>query len=263
MENRHEDSKLLNHLRRDILLASSYSHEGHVPSAFSILDILFCLYLHDSNSSDYKLSEMDYKFILSKGHASLSLYAVLSEAGFFEKDWIESFGRFNSRFGGHPDRNKVPGVVASTGSLGHGLPMGIGIALANRLTNPTRKTIVLLGDGELNEGSNWESLLLASHHHLRYLTIIIDYNHSTDRALKLGDLEAKLTSFGLVTEVIDGHNHIQILEALLKIEETKPRAVIARTIKGKGLKEMENNPEWHHASPSKEKLSIFLSELSI
>lgn len=262
MENKSYDSKILNQLRCDILEASARSSEGHIPSAFSILDILFCVYIYESHSRIRDLDNVDFDFILSKGHGSLALYAVLSEAGFFEKSWIKDFGSFGSRFGGHPDRNKVPGVIASTGSLGHGLPMAVGIALANRVSDKKQKIIVLIGDGELNEGSNWESLLLASHHNLSNLTVMIDYNHSTDRALELGDLESKLESFGLSTEIIDGHNHVQIVKALEVKDELKPRAIVAKTIKGNGIKEMENNPAWHHTFPSQEKLMDFKKDLS-
>jgi len=262
MENRTHDSKILNQLRCDILEASARSSEGHIPSALSILDILFCVYVYESHSRVHDLEKVDFNFILSKGHGSLALYSVLAEAGFFEKSWIKDFGSFGSRFGGHPDRNKVPGVVASTGSLGHGLPIAVGIALANRITDKKQKSIVLIGDGELNEGSNWESLLLASNHHLNNLTVIVDYNHSTDRALELGNLESKLVSFGLSTEVIDGHNHVQIVKALEVKDEFKPRAIVAKTIKGNGIKEMENNPAWHHAFPSQEKLIEFKKDLS-
>lgn len=263
MENKAHDSKILNQLRCDILEASARSSEGHIPSAFSILDILFCVYLYDSHSRMQNLERFDYNFILSKGHGSLALYAVLSEAGFFDKSWIKDFGGYGSRFGGHPDRNKVPGVMASTGSLGHGLPIAVGVALANRISGKKQRSIVLIGDGELNEGSNWESLLLASHHHLNNLTVIIDSNHSSDRALELGDLESKLNSFGFSTQIIDGHNHIQIVKALEFVDESKPRAIVAKTIKGNGIREMENNPAWHHAFPSQEKLEVFQKDLSV
>ena len=243
-------------------MAASTSGEGHVPSAFSILDILYCLYKPFLGSGVVNFEDLDFKFILSKGHAALGLYALLSEIDKSSKNWVNEFASYQSRFGGHPDRNKVPGVTASTGSLGHGLPIAVGIALANRAAKVSKKTIVLVGDGELNEGSNWESMLVASHHKLCDLLVITDFNHSTDRAVDLGNLESKMKSFGLETLTIDGHNHSEINSALKVSGNTGPRCVIAKTIKGNGLKEMENNPAWHHASPNSQKLSEFIHELS-
>ena len=257
-----KDFMRLSQLKKDLLKAAHLAQEGHIPSAYSILDILYCIYKPYFANGSLKQQELDFAFILSKGHASLGLYAILSEIDLELKVWIDEFGKYDSKFGGHPDRNKVPGVTASTGSLGHGLPIAVGIALANRAAKVSKKTIVLVGDGELNEGSNWESMLVASHHNLCDLLIVTDFNHSTDRAVDLGNLESKMKSFGLETLTIDGHNHSEINSALKASGNTGPRCVIAKTIKGNGLKEMENNPAWHHASPNSQKLSEFIHELS-
>ncbi|MSU55030.1 MAG: transketolase [Candidatus Taylorbacteria bacterium] len=254
--------KKINSLKSSIVLAAHNAGEGHVASAFSILDILWVLYdlVLRFNPLNPKDPQRDI-FILSKGHASLALYAVLAEKGFFEKSELERFAKFDSILGGHPDRNKIPGVEASTGSLGHGLPMAIGVALGLKISNSKAKVFTLIGDGEANEGTVWESALLATHHKLTNLICIVDYNHSTDRALSVGDLSLKFEAFGWKCLKINGHNHKKILKALSSQSDKKPIAIIAETIKGFGSKTMEHNPAWHHKSPNKEELEIILKEL--
>lgn len=249
-------------LKRKIIEISASSKEGHLASSFSILDILWILYDKILSIDPRKPDDPDRDiFILSKGHASLGLYAVLAEKKFFSLSELENFGKFNSILGGHPDRNKVPGAEASTGSLGHGFPIGIGIALGLKIKKMDNKVFVLIGDGECNEGTVWESSLLASHHNLSNLCCVVDYNHSTDRALDMGDIAKKFKAFGWDTCVINGHNHEEIYNALIKTSD-KPRTIIANTIKGYGSKTMENNPAWHHKFPSSEELDILLEELS-
>ena len=253
----------LNQSRRQIVLATMTSKEGHIPSALSILDILWVLYnrvmvVYPHNTAN----DARDRFILSKGHGSLALYAILAEKGFFPASQLEGFATLSSRLGGHPDCNKVPGVEASTGSLGHGLPFGVGVALGMRIRKVARRVFVLVGDAECNEGSIWEALLLAAHHQLSNLTCIVDYNHSTDRALGLGDLAAKFGAFGWAAATINGHDHEAIEAALLAHDPQKPTVIIAETIKGYGVKQMENNPAWHHRCPSKEELEAILQELA-
>ncbi len=255
-------STMLKELRSSIISMASKSGEGHIPSALSILDILWVLYdrvLH-IDAGNPKAENRD-RFILSKGHASLGLYAILARKGFVPTDELEQFGKYHGLLGGHPDRNKVPGVEASTGSLGHGFPISVGIALGLRIKKIDSRVFVLIGDGEANEGAVWESALLASHHHLSNLCCIVDYNHSTDRALSVGDLVAKFKAFGWECISVNGHNHEELHAALTQVHETTPLAVIAETIKGFGCKMMENNPEWHHKSPRKEELSSILEQL--
>lgn len=252
----------LKKLKKTIIEMSARSGEGHIPSAFSVLDILWVLYdrilrIDPKNPRD---PERDV-FILSKGHASLALYAVLAEKKFFPESELDNFGNFESILGGHPDRNKVPGVEASTGSLGHGFPMSVGVALGLKIQQSDSRVFVLIGDGECNEGTIWESALLASHHNLSGLTCVVDYNHSTDRALNMRDIAEKFKAFGWDTTVIDGHNHSEIYDALSTVSD-KPRAIIANTVKGNGSKTMENNPAWHHKSPSPEELALLLTEIS-
>jgi len=249
--------EILKSMRVDILEASSKSQEGHVPSAFSVLEIIYSVYLGSWNRD--KSLELD--FILSKGHASLALYATLEKAEYIGPEWKANFAQFESDFGGHPDMNKINGVSASTGSLGHGLPIALGKAFAYRILNKNKKIYCLVGDGELNEGSIWESLLLASHHKMYELVIIVDFNHSTDRALTIGDVRNKFEAFGYETFEVDGNN-LEELDAILAISKAnRPTAIIANTIKGFGLKTMENNPAWHHLSPKAEQLNDLKSEI--
>ncbi len=252
----------LQDLRKKIIEAAANAGEGHIPSAFSILDILWVLYrdilrIDPKNPTD---PERD-RFILSKGHASLGLYAMLAERGFFPLEDFETFGTFGSHLGGHPDRNKVPGVESSTGSLGHGIALSTGVALGLKIRGSSAKVYTLIGDGECNEGTIWESALLAAHHNLSNLTCVVDYNHSTDRALSIGDVAKKFASFEWETSVIDGHDHEQIRSALTHSSFAKPHAIIANTVKGYGCKSFENNPAWHHKSPSCNDLPAILSEV--
>jgi transketolase len=173
----------INELKKQIVLAAHAAGSGHIPSAFSILDIVWTLY--------DKILKPEDRFILSKGHGCLALYAVLVEKGYFPKEQLMTFAKHDSILGGHPDRNKIPGVIASTGSLGHGLPMAVGVALAKKIKKQPGRVFCLVGDGEMNEGSCWEACLLAAHHKLDNLIIFVDYNYSTDRALTLDNLKDK------------------------------------------------------------------------
>lgn len=243
-------------LKENIIRIAHQAGEGHIASAFSILDLLTVLY-----GEGFVTAKKEHRFVLSKGHASLALYTVLAQHNFFASDKIFSFCAYESNFGGHPDRTKLSGVEASTGSLGHGFPMAVGMALAEKIRHTDHKIFVLIGDGELNEGSVWESMLLATHHRLDNLYCIVDFNHSTDRALDIGDLQAKFTAFGWHTLSIDGHDHEAIKSAYSQISVGRPLAIIANTIKGYGCKPMENNPEWHHKAPSSEELDLLLKDL--
>ena len=257
-----DNDAIIKKLRRQILLATVAASEGHIASAFSILDILWTLYNNVLQVYPHSPRHEDRdRFVLSKGHGSLALYAVLAEKNFFPAAELDRFATFESRLGGHPDCNKVPGVEASTGSLGHGLPMAVGRAMALKIKKSARQVYCLIGDGEANEGTIWEAALLAHHHRLDNLCCIIDFNHSTDRALDLGDLASKFASFGFCTSIIDGHDHSAILQSLKK-ESSSPRAIIAKTIKGCGSKLMENNPAWHHRTPDAGELSIILDQIS-
>ena len=220
--------------------------EGHVPSALSILDIIWVIYnkIININLLKRRSRKRDF-FILSKGHGCLAQYVVLEKKGIISKKDLNTFCKYKSNFGGHPDSNKIEGIECSTGSLGHGFPFAAGVAYGNKLLNIKSKVITLVGDGECNEGSIWETAMIASHHKLNNLICIVDKNKSSDRALKIDDLKSKFKSFGWLAVNIDGHSQKEIFKAL-NIKSRKPLAIIANTIKGKGINFMENNPEWHH-----------------
>lgn len=256
----------VNKLRGLILQAAWRAKEGHVASAFSILDVLYVLYekfvTYDPQNPDSPLR--DY-VVLSKGHGCLALYAILAKAGFFPPSDIQHFCEYGSKFGGHPDRLKVPGVEASTGSLGHGLPIAVGIAKGLKILNKPNHVYCIVGDGELTEGTNWEAAMLAAQHGLDNLTVIVDYNRSNDRAIEPRPFFVeKFSAFGFDAEFCNGHNHDSI-KFLLSGPPTskKPYAAILATVKGKGIQEMENNPAWHHRAPTGEELLRFNIELGL
>lgn len=241
-------------LRRAIIETAYAAQEGHIPSALSILDIVWVLY-------DRVLKPAD-RFILSKGHGCLALYAVLAEKGFFPAEELKRFASFGGMLGGHP-HCKVPGIEASTGSLGHGLPIAVGIALGLKIQRNSARVCCLIGDGEANEGSIWEAAALAAHHNLSNLTCIVDANFSSERALKMRDIGEKFEAFGWDTTEIDGHNHGEIFHARRWGPSDRPFCIIANTIKGHGCKPMENNPAWHRRAPNDAtELKLLLEGLS-
>ena len=243
-------------LRRYVVDAMRGGGRGHLGSSMSMIEVLRVLY--DSvlkfDPLDPELADRD-RFILSKGHGCLALYAILADKGFFPVSELESFCLPTSRLGGHPERGKAPGVEASTGALGHGVPIGVGISLAMRLQKRKSRVFVLTGDGEINEGSNWEAAMAAAKHKLSNLTVLVDYNKlqsygRTADVLDLEPLSDKFKSFGFITHEVDGHD-ISDLEKIFKklpFSKDAPSAIICHTIKGKGFPFAEGNPEWHHKS---------------
>jgi transketolase len=240
-----------NKLIKKIIDTSFQSKEGHIGSSLSVLDILYVLYKNILNDKNY--------FILSKGHASLGLYVILQEFNLLNYD-LKKFCNYDSLLGGHPS-NKIKNVTSSTGSLGHGLPIGVGIAMSEKIKKTNNNVYVLIGDGESNEGTIWESAMIASNHKLNNLYCILDYNRSNDRAIKLDNLKDKFLSFNWNCVEIDGHNHSEILNSFIPSNSNKPTLVLANTIKGKGISFMENNPEWHHKSPNNEEYNKIMNEL--
>lgn len=238
-------------LIKRIIDISYKKKEGHIGSSLSILDILYVLY--------DKILQNKHHFILSKGHASLGLYTILEHFNLLDGD-LETFCDFNSNLGGHPS-NKIKNVVASTGSLGHGLPIGVGMAMGEKIKNSDKKIFVIIGDGESNEGTIWESALIASNHKLNNLYCIMDYNHSNDRSLLLDDVIEKFKSFNWECLSVDGHDKDEILNALRFESQNKPIFILANTIKGKGCEIMENNHAWHHKSPNDEEYKNILNKL--
>lgn len=235
-----------------LVIDTAYNaREGHIPSSLSVLDILDVLY-SNCNINPLNIDDNRDRIILSKGHASLAHYVILAKNNFFPLSELENFAKYNSILGGHADRNKVPGIECSAGSLGHGFPIAVGIALGLKIKKSNAKVYVIIGDGECNEGTIWESALLVAHHKLNNLSCIIDYNHSNDRALKIGDIVNKFNSFGWFGFKINGHDSYDIKNAI-EVVANKPIAIVAETIKGYGIEFMQNNPEWHHKILDKEK----------
>ena len=244
---------------------------GHIPASLSITEILTVLYYKvlKVDPKDAKNPDRD-RFILSKGHASVALYAILADRGFFAKGELEKFGRMGSILGGHPDMYRVPGVEASTGSLGHGFPFGAGIALAGKLDQKLYRVFVLLGDGECQEGSVWEAALFAPQHKLDNLIAIIDYNKIQamdylDKIIALEPLADKWEAFGWAVREVDGHD-VRALEETLQstpFVKGKPNLIIAHTIKGKGVSFMENVPIWHYRLPNAGELKTACGELGL
>lgn len=241
---------------------------SHIASALSIVDILAVLYGKVMNiSADLMNSSDRDRFILSKGHACVALYSTLAEMNMIPKSELESYGKDFSWLMNHAS-HKVPGVEFSTGALGHGLPFGVGKALAAKSTNQDWRVFVLLSDGEMDEGSNWEALMFAAHHGLDNLTAIIDYNklQSLDtvaNTLGLEPLRDKLQSFGWGVQEVDGHSHDELLNVLLSHPVGKPSMIIAHTVKGKGVSFMENTVAWHYKNPNDEQMLAALAELGV
>ena len=264
-----KDSKeLAMKARLEALKMVHNSNSSHIGSALSIIDIVSVLYydILNVNPSNYNDKNRD-RFVLSKGHACSGIYSVLALLDFFPKEDLELYGKNNSVFMTHIS-HKVQGVEFSTGSLGHGLPFGVGKAVYAKKQNLDYKTFVLLSDGEMQEGSNWEAFLFASHHKLNNLVAIIDYNNlqsltTVDGTLSLQPLKEKLVSFGWNVYTLDGHRHNLIRKTLHRAlnEKDKPVAIIAETIKGKGVSFMENKVEWHYKSPTEEELKLAIEEI--
>ena len=260
-----ESKNLASQVRKHVLRMTSSGKSSHIGSALSIADILAVLYSTMSIfPNDPKNPQRD-RFILSKGHAVAAVYAVLAESGFFDVDVLKTHYQDGSILSGHVSHKGVPGVEFSTGSLGHGLSVAAGMALAAKRRDHDFQTYALLSDGELDEGSNWEALLFAPHHKLNNLTCIVDYNKlqsltSTHETLNLEPLVDKLIAFGWDVIEIDGHDHIELKNAIETIS-TKPKFILAHTIKGKGVSFMENKVVWHYRSASEDELAAAIKEI--
>ena len=214
----------------------------------------------DIDPNNPRKEDRDY-LIVSKGHAAIGIYAVLAFMGYFTFEELNHLGEYNSIFGGHPDYNKVPGIEASTGSLGHGFPMAVGIALGQKIKRKKQIVYCILGDGEANEGSVWEAVHLAGQMQLNNLICIFDYNKSIDKYLKWNDIEKLFQAYNWETKRVDGHNHDELQDAL-EGDHIKPLAVIADTVKGSGCEEMEKDPPaWHHRAITEEEYKRFIKEL--
>lgn len=258
-------------VRRDIIRMIYLAQSGHPGGALSAADILTVLYFSvlKLDPSNPQWPERD-RLILSKGHACPAWYACLAERGFFSMSHLETLRKFGSILQGHPDFRKTPGVDMTTGSLGQGLSIGLGMALESRLSDKDFYVYVILGDGELDEGQVWEASLAASKFGLSRLQVIVDRNGlqldgPTEKVMPLGDIAEKFSAFGFRVLAVDGHDIGEILKALEegRHESGKPVCIIARTVKGKGVSFMENDPGWHGRPPDKDQYERAMEELSM
>ncbi|HOV43160.1 MAG TPA: transketolase [Syntrophothermus lipocalidus] len=258
-------------LRCEVIKMLGKAGSGHTGGSLSAADIVACLYFWEMrlDSANPGWPGRD-RFVLSKGHAAPLLYAVLAEKGFIPKQELASLRRLGSRLQGHPDMRKVPGVEASTGSLGQGIAWAVGMALAGRLDAKDYRVYTLLGDGEIQEGEVWEAVMAAAHYRLDNLVAIVDYNGlqidgAVDKVMSPLPIAAKFEAFGWNTEEIDGHDFREIMQALesARGHKGRPSAIVARTVKGKGVSFMENGVDWHGKAPNAEQVERALAELAV
>lgn len=248
-------------IREKILRCSAASGHGHIPTCFSIVELMLATYRFMRHNPGNPASEDRDLFVLSKGHGALGYYCVLAHLGYFDVALVERFGQANSPFGCHPDRFKVPGVEVSCGSLGHGIGVAVGMALALKMQRSGRRVFVLIGDGESNEGSVWEAIMVASNLRLENLTVLLDYNRSQERCLQICKPAACFDAFGCQTVQVDGHDLDAITAALAQPAETT-KVIVANTIKGFGCKTLvEGVFEWHRRSPKPAELQTLVDEL--
>jgi len=259
------------YLRRQIFRIVTTSGAGHIAGALSTVELLTVLYANILNITPSEIKNpLRDRFVLSKGHSAVALYCVLEQYGFISAETLNTFGKNGTILGGHPDMYKVPGVEASTGSLGHGLPFAVGLALAAKIDRLKYRVFVLLGDGESQEGSIWEAAMFAAQKQLDNLIAITDYNKlqamdKLNNIVDLAPLADKWTAFGWAVKEIDGHNIQEILDTLsnLPLKPNQPTMIIAHTIKGKGIPFMENTPIWHYRQPNQEEYKIAAQSLGL
>lgn len=248
-------------IREDMLRISKNSGHGHLPSCFSVVEILYAVYDIIKNDPKNPLSEDRDIFILSKGHASLTHYCVLAHFGYFNIERVYEFGSFMSTFGCHADRSKIPGIEASTGSLGHGIGLATGIALAFKIKKSDRRVYTVIGDGEANEGTVWESIMIAVNLKLDNLTIIYDNNMSHSRGLQIYNPIEHFCGFGCYVVNINGHDVDSIKNEIIK-KNDNVKVIIADTKKGYNCKTLiDNQYEWHRKSPNDQEFKILMKEL--
>ncbi|MFF3490058.1 transketolase [Streptomyces sp. NPDC002795] len=255
-------------VRRDILTTIQAAGMGHVGGDLSVTDLLVTalwgtLRVEPADPG----APLRDRFVLSKGHCAAALYSTLASCGFFPRERLSEFMAPLSPLNGHPARLKVPGVETNTGPLGHGFPVATGCALGARIRGEDWRTLVVLGDGEMQEGSNWEAAMTAAHYGLSNLTAVVDRNRlqqgaRTEDTKTLEPLHEKWASFGWEVRVIDGHDHRAIKEAYAPSTTGRPVAVIANTVKGKGVSFMEDRVEWHHKVPTDEQVALAIRELA-
>ena len=261
-----------NQLRLSAMTMTNHSSLGHTGGDLSAADILATLYLGGILNVDPTRPQWPQRdrFIMSKGHCAGVFYSALAARGFFPQPQLQTFMDPLSMLNGHPDRNKLPGIEANTGPLGHGFPIAVGCALAARMRGESWRTFVLTGDGELQEGSNWEAAMTANHYGLDNLCLIVDRNRIqqgdfTERTIKMDPLPEKFAAFGFAVVEVDGHDHSALHSQLshLPLQPGKPTCIIANTIKAKGISFGENIPAWHHGVPTIAQLDLAAVELGL
>ena len=258
-------------LRKHVIKMLGEAGSGHPGGSLSAADIMTVLYWHEMNIDPTRPDWPDRdRFVLSKGHAAPILYACLAEKGYFSVDELKTLRKLGSNLQGHPDSSKTPGVEVPTGSLGQGLSMGNGMALAAKMDGRDYRVYVLLGDGEVEEGMVWEAAMTSAHYELDNLVAIVDNNKlqidgDVRDVMGITDLAERFRSFGWAALDIDGHDYGQIVSALRLARGTKgrPTAIIAHTVKGKGVSFMENQVGWHGSAPSQEQVKVALAELAV
>ena len=266
-----ELEKIAKEIRKNIIEQVYIAKSGHPGGSLSCADILTVLYFNQMNIDETKPNApLRDRFVLSKGHCSPALYAVLAKRGFFDEKELTTFRNVNGKLQGHPDMNKVPGVDMTTGSLGQGLSVANGMAINSKMNHDGYRVYCLLGDGEIEEGQIWEAAMTSYKYKLDNLCVIVDNNNlqidgNVEDVKGLDNIEGKFKAFGFNTIVIDGNNMEQIINAFetAKLTKGKPTAIIAKTIKGKGVSFMENKASWHGKAPSEEEYKQAMSELKI
>ncbi len=270
MKNTEELEKVAKDVRKGIIEEVYRAESGHPGGSLSIADILTVLYFNVLNidPKNSKWEDRD-RFVLSKGHCSPALYSVLANRGYFDKELLKTFRNLESNLQGHPDMNKVPGVDMTTGSLGQGLSVANGMAIAGKLNNKQYRVYCLLGDGEIEEGQVWEAAMTANKYKLDNLCVIVDNNNlqidgTIEEVMSSYPIDEKFKSFGFQIINIDGHNIQEIIDAfdVAKNVKGKPTCIIAKTIKGKGVSFMENKAEWHGKAPTEEQYNLAIEELN-
>lgn len=263
--------KKLKELRKQIFITGYKGGLAHLASCYSCLEILYTLYLNGVMHFDAKNPEWEDRdrLILSKGHAGLALFFVMAEAGYLSQEEVKTYLQPGTHIGGEPCMRDLKGIEATTGSLGHGLSMGVGMAISQKLDNRSAKTYVILGDGECQEGTIWEAAMSAPALQLDNLVAILDCNNiqkmdTVKKTMGMDNWQEKWEAFGWQVDHVDGHD-VGAMTDVLKRENTtgKPRLIIAHTVKGKGVSIMENNPNWHFKLPGRKELKIFKEELGI
>jgi transketolase len=256
-------------IRRKVIRTNVHAGQGHTGADLSEADILATLYFRILNVSKDRLDDPDRdRFILSKGHGVCGLYCTLAEAGYIDEKQLQTYLQFDSKLPGHPVRQKTPGVELNTGALGHGMPVAVGLALAAKKSSRKYRVFIVTGDGELEEGSNWEAAMAAAHFKLDNLVWIVDRNtlqlaDRTEKIMALEPLDSKFRSFGFDVHRADGNDPAKLIETINGLDMScgKPHVIIARTTKGKGVSFIEDSAPWHHKIPTAEELATAIKEL--